>query len=130
MSVKLSTSIVELGKQSEELVKNNMVILFDKEAPEAIKHYCLLIDNHQFDGEIVAGDSLSVDDTQFRITKVGDAANENLKNLGHVTLSFGKKEIEDILPGSIHLEEPLLQTIKQGSKLTFFTFTPNRKESI
>lgn len=129
MSVKLSTSIVELGEQSEELVNNNMVILFDKDAPEAIRNYCLLIDNHRFEDEIVAGDSLSVDGTPFVITKVGDAANENLKNLGHVTLSFGKKNFEDILPGSIHLEEPLLQKIKQGSKLSFFTFEQNGEES-
>lgn len=129
MSVKLTTSIVELGKQSGELVSNNMVILFDKKAPEAIKNYCLLIEDYQYDEEIVSGDYMSIDDKPFAIIKVGDAANENFKNLGHVTLSFGKKEEEDILPGSIHLKEPLLQAIRQGSKLSFFTFEPNREES-
>ncbi|MDN5332631.1 MAG: glucitol/sorbitol system component, partial [Tepidanaerobacteraceae bacterium] len=52
----------------------------------------------------------------YRITAVGEVANKNLKNIGHVCLKFdGKTEPE--LPGNIHLEEKTLPALKVGEEI-------------
>ncbi|HHW02163.1 MAG TPA: hypothetical protein GXX35_05065 [Thermoanaerobacterales bacterium] len=50
------------------------------------------------------------------ITAVGDVANKNLKDLGHVVLNFNGNTTPE-LPGYIHLTPDLMNKIEVGTKL-------------
>ena len=57
-----------------------------------------------------------IDGKEFAIVKVGDVANENLKNLGHVTYNFNGKDAE-CLPGTICVEKAELPALDIGSTI-------------
>ena len=82
--------------------------------------YCrsspVVIDVNPVDGEVTPGCKLVIDGKEFKIVKVGEVANENLKNLGHVTYNFGGEDAE-CLPGTICMEKAELPALDIGSTI-------------
>lgn len=100
--MKYSVRILEVGKNAYDMMENNMIILFNQNAPEDLKPFCVITDHNKYEGKIEIGDRLTINDQKYSITAIGRVANENLYNLGHVTLCFdGAKKPK--LPGHIHL---------------------------
>ena len=56
------------------------------------------------------------DGKEYKIVKVGDVANENLANLGHVTYSFNGEDAE-CLPGTICVEKAEIPALDIGSTI-------------
>lgn len=112
---KFEATIVSIGDMVEEFKNQNMIILFDESAPEELKEISVVHRGGKFQGEVMPGDLLFIGASGYRITAVGEVANKNLKNIGHVCLKFdGKAEPE--LPGNIHLEEKALPDLKVGEE--------------
>lgn len=113
---KFKANIVFIGDMVEEFKSQNMIILFDSGAPEELKEISVVHRGGIYRGEVVAGDFLFIGALGYRITAVGEVANKNLKNIGHVCLKFdGSTEPE--LPGNIHLEEKALPDLKVGDEI-------------
>ena len=68
---------------------------------------------------LAVGDTVRIDDQTWTITALGEVAEKNLANLGHVTLVFDG-DSEPRMPGAVHLagidEVPALV---QGAQLVF-----------
>lgn len=67
--------------------------------------------------DICAGDRLKICDSVFTITKVGEAANANLRQSGHCTIRFNE---EATLPGQISVEGSPLPELAPGRHIMFY----------
>lgn len=121
MAFQFEATIVSIGMWAEESLTDNMMILFNKNAPPEIADYCFI---HQpstistIDSEINLDSTLLINDIAYIVTAVGSAANINLQQLGHITLKFDGAGTPE-LPGCIHVLGPDLPKIGKGTRLVF-----------
>ncbi len=120
MSKKIySTKVVSLGGEVGTFIAAaKMIILFEESlALPELRDMCVMHTGNQVDGTIQVGDILRIGEEQFNILKVGSEVQTNLTNLGHITLKFdGGKE--DLLEGSIHLEEKEIPEVTSGTEIS------------
>lgn len=111
-----STVVTELGESVNEFLDQGMLIMFKENAPQELAEFCILHSENDLREDVQPGDVLTIGENSFRITAVGDAVNENLANLGHITLNFdGAEEAE--LPGTLSLEEKEINAVKIGDTI-------------
>ncbi|MDO5677180.1 MAG: PTS glucitol/sorbitol transporter subunit IIA [Propionibacteriaceae bacterium] len=113
------TTVVEVGPDAPAFLEEKMAITFSGDAPEALRSYCFLIDSAELTAPLGLGMPVRIGEQEWIITALGDLAEKNLANLGHVTLVFDGEE-EPRMPGAIHLggveETPALAL---GAELVF-----------
>lgn len=81
---------------------NEMFILFGDSAPDTLKDYCYTIEPKKVNGEIKEGDILELDGSKFEILAVGNVAQKNFEDLGHLTVNFSESgDADEVLPGAI-----------------------------
>lgn len=113
--------VLKVGPEAAGMIKDaNMLILFGEEAPEDLAEYCYKIDNKDLSGSITAGGRLVIDHQEFPITAVGDVVEKNLKNLGHITISFDGSS-EGSLPGTLHVQASDPAVLGAGSVIQLFS---------
>lgn len=106
-------------KAQGELVEEfgrEMMIFFGDNAPDTLKDYCHLIDIKKVNGQIKAGDYFEVDGSKVKILAVGEEAQSNLENLGHLTVNLSEN-LDDLLPGAIICENGKLNKLEIGSTI-------------
>ncbi|PLS83717.1 MAG: PTS sorbitol transporter subunit IIA [Chloroflexi bacterium] len=95
--------VTAVGPLVEEFTEAGVWVFFHDNAPEELAEFALL---HRADAPrepIAAGQLLEIDDQRFTITAVGDIANTNIRELGHLVLKAnGANETE--LPGEVCIE--------------------------
>lgn len=110
------TIVTELGESVTEFYSEKMIVLFKGGAPAELAEFCVIHEENKLYENIQPGDVFKIDDSEFRITAVGSSVNENLQNLGHITLKFdGAQEAE--LPGTLYLENSEVPEIQLGQTL-------------
>lgn len=97
-----TTKVVEVGQEAELFLADRTAITFGSNAPEALRPFCFIIELATLEGELAVGRHLTIGDQQWTVTAVGDVAQTNLVNLGHVTLVFDGAA-EPRLPGAVHV---------------------------
>lgn len=97
-----TTKIVEVGPDAGDFLEQNMAITFAGNAPEELRPYCFLVEAATLTGDIAVGQVVRIDEQVWDITAVGEVAQQNLANLGHVTLVFDG-EAAPRMPGAIHV---------------------------
>ncbi|MGM7723905.1 PTS glucitol/sorbitol transporter subunit IIA [uncultured Metabacillus sp.] len=112
--------VKEIGALALSFEEEKIVILFGPQAPQELKEVAVI---HEFeedssDEPIKVGGILQVDDQQFTITAVGSAANNNLKELGHISIYFSEPA-EQVLPGAVFASPYELPKFKDGSVIEF-----------
>ena len=106
--------VTALGDQAEEFLEQDLIVLFNDNAPKELAEISVIHTKCELKGEIEAGDYIQIDDKQYQITAVGEVANKNMSRLGHATLRFnGNSEAQ--LPGDINLEKSKLPEINKGT---------------
>ncbi|MHA6525950.1 PTS glucitol/sorbitol transporter subunit IIA [Tessaracoccus sp. G1721] len=114
-----ATTILEVGPEAQAFLAESMAITFAGDAPEALRPYCFLIGKAELTGDLAVGQTVRISEQAWTITALGEVAQQNLANLGHVTLVFDG-EAEPRMPGAIHLTgvdgEPALVL---GAQLVF-----------
>jgi glucitol/sorbitol PTS system EIIA component len=119
--MKMYKSIVkEIGALALSFEEEKIVILFGPQAPQELKEVAVI---HEFEEDsseepIKEGGILQIDDQQFTITAVGSAANNNLKELGHISIYFSDPA-EQVLPGAVFASPYVLPKFKDGSVIEF-----------
>ncbi|OCL25389.1 PTS sorbitol transporter subunit IIA [Orenia metallireducens] len=113
------TNVTDLGAQFEEFLSGKMIILFMDNAPDELQEYCVLHGKNQLNQDIKVGDMLKISDMEYEITAVGDVVNENLANLGHITLKFDGDTTAE-LAGSLHMEAKEMPSIDIGDIIEIF----------
>lgn len=104
MTTIYQTSVLGAGPEAATFADQNMLVLFGENAPDMLKEFCYFIDVNPVAGDIVPGCTFLINDSEYEITAVGEVAQQNLANLGHITLVFNGA-IKPHLPGAINLVE-------------------------
>lgn len=113
-----NVEIIKVGDCAADALSDDMLILFNDSVPADAAEFCFVHSHDALKGEIVVGGNVVIDGSTYPITAVGDAVNQNLGNLGHITLRFDGAETADFV-GSLHLSGVQPQTVTVGSTFTF-----------
>ena len=114
-----STKVVGIGSQvSSFLSAGKMLVLFDDSMvlPE-LRNISVHHSGNHINDIIKPGNVFKIDNSEFKIIKVGNDVQNNLKNLGHAVIKFdnGKGEL---LEGSIHVEDKPIPKIRIGDEIS------------
>ena len=111
-----AATVTAVGEQVPEFIGQGLLIWFAEGAPEELHFFTVLHRPTVTAGGVRPGDLVRIDDKAFRVTAVGDVANDNMVNLGHMDLK-ANGEVEPPLPGDICLEELPLPEPRPGTTL-------------
>lgn len=119
MSVIYQTTIIRIGHSAAEALSDKMLITFREGAPADIEEFCFIHNHGPLSGALRPGASLQLGEKRYPVTAVGNVAEQNLRELGHITLRFdGQHQAE--YPGTVHVDGPAPQAVQTGCTLTFF----------
>lgn len=99
-TVKYEAVVQRMGDMAQAFADEGIVIFFGMDAPEELHDIAILIDHKELLNPVQAGDVLEIGGESMPIISVGDVANENLGNLGHLVVKFNGLE-EPELPGDV-----------------------------
>jgi PTS system glucitol/sorbitol-specific IIA component len=111
-----ATTVTAVGEQVAEFITQGLLIWFAEGAPEELHFFTVLHRPTVTTGGVRPGDLVRIDDKAFRVTAVGEVANDNMVNLGHMDLK-ANGAAEAPLPGDICLEELPLPEPRPGTTL-------------
>ena len=101
MTMLYRTQVTHIGEYAADALDDNMMILFNDNAPADVADYCFI-------------------HPRYPITAVGDVVNQNLAELGHITIRFdGGAEAE--YPGTVHVAGKCPEALVLGTELIFQT---------
>ncbi|HFR8963976.1 TPA: PTS glucitol/sorbitol transporter subunit IIA [Salmonella enterica] len=87
-------------------------------APADIEEFCFIHCHGELTGALQPGARCELGQHCYPVTAVGSVAEQNLRELGHITLRFdGLREAE--FPGTVHVAGPVPDDIAPGCILTF-----------
>lgn len=109
-----ATSIGELVPQFREA---GYLVFFGANAPEELHDFCILHEVEHQEDQLRVGDVVVVGETQLRVLAVGDVANENLMNLGHLNLKANGLTTAE-MPGDVNVAEGELPVVEVGTRIT------------
>lgn len=111
--VKYQARITHIGPYVSEFVQENVLVFFGSEAPEELAEFAILHDGKALEGQLVPGDKIFLGDDDYGVLAVGEVANSNLANLGHLVVKVnGQSEPE--MPGDVCVEAKPLPLIEVG----------------
>ncbi|MDF2882645.1 MAG: sorbitol transporter subunit [Clostridiaceae bacterium] len=111
------TQIVEIGKDAYEMLENNVLVLFEQDAPELLKDICFMHTSKELRENIIAGDCIEIGSELYNVACVGNVACTTLSSMGHCSLIFGEVKASEVLPGSVYLKERKVPTVGVGTCL-------------
>ena len=111
-----ATTVTAVGEQVAEFVGQGILIWFAEGAPEELHFFTVLHRPTVTTGGVRPGDLVRIDDKAFRVTAVGEVANDNMVNLGHIDMKANGAS-EAPLPGDLCLEELPLPEPRPGTVL-------------
>lgn len=118
--VKFEAKVTTIGPFTQEFLDHNIIVLFGENAPDELIEFSVIHDGKTVHAPVVVGDVIQINDEQFSILAVGEVANDNFKNLGHLVLKFnGETEVE--MPGDVCVEERPLPPVAIGSAIKLFS---------
>ncbi|OCG13906.1 PTS glucitol/sorbitol transporter subunit IIA [Gilliamella sp. App6-5] len=110
------SKINHIGEFAQEALADGMLILFKDGAPSDLADYCFVHSHDDFQQELQVGQALQLGNQSYLITSVGEVANANFRELGHITLKFdGNHEAE--LPGNVHLDGQCPNQLSVGDEI-------------
>jgi len=126
-SVKYQGVIQSIGFLVPEFLAHGILIFFGETAPEELRDTALVHNGTQLVSELAAGDYLKFSPPSgteheqpqsFRLTAVGESANANLAELGHVVIHFDGATTAK-LPGAVSVEPALEALPTLGTTFEF-----------
>lgn len=113
-TVKYEVRVLSVGEIATAFADEGILIFFGKEAPAELHEFSILVDHQGLDAPVEPGDVLEIDGHQIPIISVGEVANENLANLGHLVVKFNGLE-EPELPGDVSVAEQPVPPVNVGT---------------
>lgn len=116
--VKYETTVIGLGEIVQEFINDGILVFFGKQAPEELQEAAVVTEHEsQPTAPVVPGDTVHIGEHAFEILAVGEVANENLKNLGHLVVKFnGLGEPE--MKGDVCVPEMEIPEVTPGMKIS------------
>lgn len=88
MSVIYQTTITRIGQSATEALGEQMLITFREGAPADIEEFCFIHCHGELTGALQPGARCELGQHSYPVTAVGSVAEQNLRELGHITLRF------------------------------------------
>jgi PTS system glucitol/sorbitol-specific IIA component len=110
------TQVDKIGELVPAFREQGMLVFFGANAPEELHDFCILHTVEYQDDALRAGDVITIDDTAFEVLAVGDVANENLMNLGHLNLKANGLTTAE-LPGDVNIAVTELPEVNVGTRI-------------
>jgi len=114
--VKYEATVTHIGPLTHEFVEAGILVLFGESAPEELREFAILHDGRTLHAPLAPGDSLHVAAETFRLLAVGEVANNNLSQLGHLVVKFNGQTTPE-MPGDVCVEARPLPTMEVGVRL-------------
>jgi PTS system glucitol/sorbitol-specific IIA component len=114
--IKYQGKILSIGPLVEDFKQAGILVFFGENAPEELIEFSIIHDACELKKPLAAGDMVSINNVKFKILAVGDVANTNLANLGHLILKFNGDHIAR-LPGDVNLEAKPVPEILVGTEI-------------
>jgi PTS system glucitol/sorbitol-specific IIA component len=114
--IRYATTVTRVGEQVAEFITAGIIIFFAEGAPEELHFFSVLHEPEDTTGGVRPGDVLHIGDLDLRVTAVGDVANQNMVNLGHIDVK-ANGAAEAPLAGDLCVEEVPLPEIQPGTRI-------------
>ncbi|MEO1769597.1 PTS glucitol/sorbitol transporter subunit IIA [Candidatus Enterococcus ferrettii] len=111
------TQVIAIGEDAEDFKQEDMLLLFGEDAPPELSDFCYKILIKPIQQSITSGMKIWFNENAYKITAVGEVAEENLRNLGHITINFNGATTCD-MPGTIYVERRDLPNLKVGDTIS------------
>ena len=111
--LKYRAKVTSIGPFVSEFIDHNILVLFGDQVPEELADFSILHDGKDLSGTLNVGDVVYLGENSYLVLAVGEVANENLANLGHLVLKFNG-ETEPEMPGDVCVEAKPLPAIEPG----------------
>lgn len=95
--------ITGFGQLAFDFLEENMLIVFDENAPEELAEISALHTHCDLEKDITVGDIVKLGNKVYTVTAVGSEANQTFKSMGHCCLMFTGNDAV-ALPGQIELK--------------------------
>jgi len=114
--IKYSATILHIGPLVSEFTDAGILVFFGENAPEELYEFSVIHNGTTLESDLVIGDFVSLDGEKYQILALGEVANSNFRNLGHLVMKFNGKTIVE-MPGDVCVEQKPLVMLHPSSKL-------------
>ncbi len=114
-----NATVDRIGEFTAEMFDGGCYILFGEPLPDALAEVSLVHKTRQAPSRpIRAGDTLELGGVELAIDEVGELANLNLTDLGHIVVYVNSPE-QELLPGAIKATGPSRPQPAVGTPIVF-----------
>ncbi|NMC47248.1 MAG: PTS glucitol/sorbitol transporter subunit IIA [Chloroflexi bacterium] len=114
--IKYQGKVISIGPLVDEFRQAGILVFFGEKAPEELVEFSIIHDAKDLIKPVETGDTVYIGSTGFTVLSVGDVANTNLANLGHLILKFSGEDTAR-LPGDVNVEEKDIPAIAIGTEI-------------
>ena len=112
--IKYEATVTEIGPLVDEFINAGILVFFGSDAPPELREFSIIHDGKTLHADIVPNDIVIIDDESYKVLAVGEVANTNLGNLGHLILKFNGLD-QAKLPGDVCVEEKPVHPVNIGT---------------
>jgi len=123
MALKYDRRVTSVGELINEFVSAGILIFFGAGAPEELAEFSVIHEGPPLLEPVAPGDVVTVAGETYTVLAVGDVANANLANLGHLVLKANGLDAPE-LPGDVCVEAKPFPAVGVGD--TFSIASPER----
>ena len=118
MEVKFEVTVTSVGKLAREFLNNNnSIILLNEKIRPNLADMVVEHTVSEVKGNVVEGDRLKFGNAEFTVVKVGNVANQNLRDEGHCTVVVNA---DGTMPGQIIVKGPMPPRLRIGDTVKFY----------
>lgn len=110
------TKVTGIGELVPAFREAGYLVFFGANAPEELHDFCILHEVVSQQNQLKPGDIVQVGDVQLPVLAVGDVANDNLMNLGHLNLKANGLTAAE-LPGDVNTVLGELPEVSIGTRV-------------
>jgi PTS system glucitol/sorbitol-specific IIA component len=114
--VKLRSTVVAVGDSVEEFRAARVLVFFNAGAPEELAEFSVLHVAAVNKANVARGDSVRLGGETFEVLAVGEVANQNLANLGHLVVKADGRTEPEML-GDVCVEARELPHLAVGDQI-------------
>ncbi|HVA88139.1 MAG TPA: PTS glucitol/sorbitol transporter subunit IIA [Candidatus Saccharimonadales bacterium] len=115
-TLKLRSRVVSIGDAVEEFRSAGVLVFFQEGAPDELAEFSVLHAATINLATVAPGDSLRLGAETFDVLGVGDVANENLANLGHLVVKANNRTEPEML-GDVCVDAKPLPHLNVGDEI-------------
>ena len=111
---KYRTTVEKVGEMAVDFAEGGILVFFGPAAPEELHEFAIITDAAELKADVTPGDVLWVGDDDFPVVSIGEIANSNIAELGHLVVKFnGLTEPE--LPGDVSVPAVPAPIVEAGT---------------